>query len=390
MSVSVAALARRALPAVALLSLVAAPAAAGAQGPWTFEPFATRHEQSTSPLLGGISFAKYDGPIGVRFSGALNFDGRGDSARVGSYGVAADCRRGPCGTRTYRGGDDGFGMPTIGAWSADADLIFAPVRAVAPLRMLLLGFSPYAFAGVGGYGVKPRTGADTSRATWSLGAGAHHDLIGALGVSGEARYRQAFNSDSGIPRTWQEKLEYRVGLTISFGGGGGRKRRGREATTHEPRRTPMGPCGAAPCPPDAAPPERIDPNVGARAVEIAARYIDAPYRGGGSSPSEGFDAAGFVQYVFGQAGATLPRDLRRLSTAGSNVALSVGTLRPGDLVFFANDRTNIDHVAIYVGRDQIVHATSSGGGVRYDVLGEGERGKWFSDHLVAARRLGAP
>lgn len=386
MSVSFAASARRALPALGVVALVAAPLAAGAQGPWTFEPFATRHEASTSPLLGGISFARYDGPIGVRFSGALNLDSRDDSARIGSYG-AADCRRGPCGTRSYRRGQDGFGMPTIGAWSADADLIFAPVRAVGPLRMLLLGFSPYAFAGVGGYGVKPRTGADTSRATWSLGAGTHHDLLGALGVSAEARYRQAFNSDSGIPRTWQDKLEYRVGLTISFGRGGGKRQR--PSTRHAPRRAPpAGPCGSAPCPEDAAPIERIDANIGARAVEIAAKYIDAPYRGGGSSPSEGFDAAGFVQYVFGQAGATMPRDLRRLSTAGTHVPLSVGTLRPGDLLFFANDRTNIDHVAIYVGRDQIVHATSSGGGVRYDVLGEGERGQWFSDHLVAARRLG--
>ena len=386
MSASFVALARRTLPALGLAAFVAAPGAASAQGPWTIEPFATRHEESSSPLLGGISFARYDGPMGVRFSGALNLDSRDDSARVGSYG-ASHCRRGPCGPSTYRIRDDGFGTPTIGAWSADADLIFAPVRAVKPIRLLLLGFSPYAFASVGGYGVKPRTGPDTARATWSLGGGAHHDLLGTLGVSAEARYRQAFNSDSGIPKTWQDKLEYRVGLTISFGG---RARRHRPSITHRPgRRPPMGPCGSAPCPEDAAPVEHIDPNIGARVVEIAAKYVDAPWRGGGSSPSEGFDAAGFVQYVFGEAGATMPRELRRLSTAGSHVPLTVGALQPGDLVFFANDRRNIDHVAIYVGRDQIIHATSSGGGVRYDVLGEGERGRWFSAHLVAARRVGA-
>ena len=39
--------------------------------------------------------------------------------------------------------------------------------------------------------------------------------------------------------------------------------------------------------------------------------------------------------------------------------------------------------------ERVIHATASGGGVRYDVLGEGERGRWFSDHLVSARRLAA-
>ena len=44
-------------------------------------------------------------------------------------------------------------------------------------------------------------------------------------------------------------------------------------------------------------------------------------------------------------------------------------------------------VAIYAGHDRIIHATASGGGVRYDVLGEGERGEWFTDHIVTARRI---
>jgi hypothetical protein len=34
-----------------------------------------------------------------------------------------------------------------------------------------------------------------------------------------------------------------------------------------------------------------------------------------------------------------------------------------------------------------VHATASGEGVRYDVLGDGRRGEWFADHLVTARRI---
>jgi sRNA-binding protein len=57
------------------------------------------------------------------------------------------------------------------------------------------------------------------------------------------------------------------------------------------------------------------------------------------------------------------------------------------LLFFGNDRINIDHVAIYAGHDRIIHSTASGGGVRYDVLGEGARGEWFTDHIVTARRI---
>ena len=72
---------------------------------------------------------------------------------------------------------------------------------------------------------------------------------------------------------------------------------------------------------------------------------------------------------------------------GETISTRIGSLRPGDLLFFGNDGISIDHVAIYAGHDRIIHATASGGGVRYDVLGEGERGEWFTDHIVTARRI---
>ena len=57
-------------------------------------------------------------------------------------------------------------------------------------------------------------------------------------------------------------------------------------------------------------------------------------------------------------------------------------------MLFAESRTAISHVAIYAGGDRIIHASSSGGGVRYDAL-DTKRGHWFVQHMVAARRLTA-
>ena len=53
---------------------------------------------------------------------------------------------------------------------------------------------------------------------------------------------------------------------------------------------------------------------------------------------------------------------------------------------FAEPGRRISHVAIYAGRRRIIHATSSGGRVRYDAL-DTKRGKWFTRRLVAARRV---
>jgi hypothetical protein len=83
----------------------------------------------------------------------------------------------------------------------------------------------------------------------------------------------------------------------------------------------------------------------------------------------------------------LPRTSHAIAELGEEVSTRVGSLRPGDLLFFGNDAGSIDHVAIYAGHDRMIHATATGGGVRYDVLGEGARGEWFSDHLVTARRI---
>jgi hypothetical protein len=55
-------------------------------------------------------------------------------------------------------------------------------------------------------------------------------------------------------------------------------------------------------------------------------------------------------------------------------------------MLFADDGRRIDHVAIYAGEGKILHATASGGGVRYDDL-DSPRGRWFLERWVDARRV---
>jgi cell wall-associated NlpC family hydrolase len=361
---------------------IAAPLAA--QGPGVFEVLASRKQRPTDPLLGGISLAHYHGPIGLRFSGALNLTSAQDTLQPMPY-RSEYCRRECGGSRRGYYYDNTAMFPSIGAWSADADLIFAPVRPIAPLRALLLGFSPYAFAGVGGYGARPVNAPDTTHATWSVGAGAHHELLGWLGIGAEARYRQPFTSDSvAFGQTWRDKLEYRVGLTVSFGG------RHRAAPAPSAAPEPEGaPCGRVPCAPDGATATVADPRFASRILDVADGLVGKPYTPEGTTPRDGFDAAGFVRYVFGQQGVSLPPTVREMASIGTDVPTRAAALRPGDLLFFANDGTNVNHVAIYAGRDRIIHSTATGNGVRYDTLGEGERGRWFADHLVSARRIAA-
>jgi len=96
--------------------------------------------------------------------------------------------------------------------------------------------------------------------------------------------------------------------------------------------------------------------------------VGTPYRYGGDSPEGGFDCSGLVQFVFrDSAGVRLPRSTRELVAID---APEVGRedLQPGDLVFFHPGGGAASHIGIYVGEGRFVHAPSSGGTVRLDLL----------------------
>jgi cell wall-associated NlpC family hydrolase len=106
----------------------------------------------------------------------------------------------------------------------------------------------------------------------------------------------------------------------------------------------------------------------------------APYRNGGADPG-GFDCSGFVQYVFGQHGVALPRDVRRQYDRGRDI--DARGLEPGDLVFFTTVAPGASHVGIAIGGDQFVHAPSSNGVVRVERIGA----QYWASRFVGAKRV---
>ncbi|KKB74439.1 gamma-DL-glutamyl hydrolase [Bacillus glycinifermentans] len=98
-------------------------------------------------------------------------------------------------------------------------------------------------------------------------------------------------------------------------------------------------------------------------AETAKKLEGTKYAYGGASPKEGFDPSGFVQYVFQKAlDVSLPRTVKEQAKLGKKVDRK--DLEKGDLVFFKNAALEADgptHVAIYLGQDQIIHSTKTGG-----------------------------
>ena len=120
-------------------------------------------------------------------------------------------------------------------------------------------------------------------------------------------------------------------------------------------------------------------------LTTARKYLGVRYRLGGTRPAA-FDCSGFVRYVFGRHGLTLPRTAKEQSAVGRSVTVGLDTLEVGDLLFFRTPRGRAGHVAIYAGEGRIIHASAGSRRVRFDDLAS-PRGRWFIEHLSGVRRV---
>lgn len=113
-------------------------------------------------------------------------------------------------------------------------------------------------------------------------------------------------------------------------------------------------------------------------VSKARQYIGSRYVYGGSAPS-GFDCSGFTSYVYKQFGVTLNRTAAGQFSNG--VAVNKSQLQSGDLVMFG--KSGINHVGIYIGGGQMVHAANPSRGVTIDTINSG----YYANNYVGARRV---
>ena len=87
-------------------------------------------------------------------------------------------------------------------------------------------------------------------------------------------------------------------------------------------------------------------------VNTAKQFLGVKYVYGGSSPS-GFDCSGLVYYVYKMNNINISRTTKTQINEGTEI--SRNNLQPGDLVF-----PDPDHVTIYIGDNQIIHAPQPG------------------------------
>ena len=136
------------------------------------------------------------------------------------------------------------------------------------------------------------------------------------------------------------------------------------------------------CGPGAA---TLPEGVARAAIEFALGEVGKPYVWGATGPNT-YDCSGLMLRAFEAAGVQLPRVSRDQYKAGGH--LPVRESQPGDLMFYAYDRTDprtIHHVFLYLGNDQMVEAPYSGQNVRVQPV------NWEHDELVPlATRPGTP
>ena len=150
-------------------------------------------------------------------------------------------------------------------------------------------------------------------------------------------------------------------------------------TTAPVTTTTAAPTTSTPSPPaQPSPPSTPAPaNLGGghpTAATIAMKYLGIPYLWGGATPG-GFDCSGLVMYVYAQLGVSLPH--YAAAQYGLGTAVPRDQLQPGDLVFF----DGLNHVGIYIGGGQMVHAPQTGDVVKIEAISD------FGAGYVGARRI---
>lgn len=96
---------------------------------------------------------------------------------------------------------------------------------------------------------------------------------------------------------------------------------------------------------------------GQAVANYASQFVGNPYVYGGTSLTNGADCSGFVMSVYAAFGISLPHSSSGMRSVGYEVG--TGDMQPGDIVCYSG------HVAIYVGNNTIVHASTASTGIKF-------------------------
>lgn len=96
-------------------------------------------------------------------------------------------------------------------------------------------------------------------------------------------------------------------------------------------------------------------------VSYALKYVGNRYRYGGSSLTKGTDCSGFTMAVYKKFGYDLYHNAYRQLKDTKKVKMK--NIRPGDLIFYGRSKKSCSHVALYIGNDKVVHASTESTGI---------------------------
>lgn len=121
-------------------------------------------------------------------------------------------------------------------------------------------------------------------------------------------------------------------------------------------------------------------SVAAQIIDFARTFLGYPYIYGTAGPNS-FDCSGLMYYVYSQFGYNLHRT--SYDQAKDGVAVNRSNLQPGDLLFFSQNGETISHVGMYIGNNEMLHASTPTTGVIISDINS----DYYVSHYVTARRV---
>ena len=155
------------------------------------------------------------------------------------------------------------------------------------------------------------------------------------------------------------------------------QRRQQHQQTPAPVPTPAPAPAPIPVPPVDPTPPPANGSAAQQAISFAYAQLGDPYVWGAAGP-DSWDCSGLTMGAWASAGVYLPH--YSVAQYDATTPISVGDLRPGDLVFWASnpsDPGTIFHVGLYIGNGNMIHAPHTGAVVRVESIWDWEAPDFF-------------